>query len=135
MNWKARLTSFICAAAALSVATPRAMSAESIQDQLFARALQGATCEQIANNGRYCRFKFEKGPEISIKDAGGSDTVIGFHKSNIDDELYAVMYFGCVAVVPGMAHPRKYDRNFGVFISPTTGLVYRADPECRRSLK
>ena len=71
---------------------------------------------------------------IGIKDVGGSDTVIGFHNSNIKNELYAVLYFGCVVVVPGKAHPDNYTKDYGVSISPKTGLVYKTTSKCRASL-
>lgn len=114
---------------------PASAIALNQQEALFQRALQGTTCEQIPNNGRYCKYQFSSVLEIGIKDVGGSDTVVGFHNSNIKNELYAVLYFGCISVVPGDAHPRNYDREYGVFISPKTGLVYKTSAECRASLK
>ena len=90
--------------------------------------------EGSRNNGRSCTYKFGEFLEIGIKDIGGTDTVIGFHHSDMREELYAVMYFGCIAVVPGGAHPRNYDRNYGVFISPTTGRIYSTSAECRKTL-
>ena len=108
--------------------------AQSRQDLLFQRALKATKCEQVPNNGRYCTYKFGTELTIGIKDVGGTDTVVGFHKSSIKNELYAVLYFGCIAVVPGEAHPRNYDKEYGVHISPKTGLVYRTSAECRASL-
>jgi hypothetical protein len=113
---------------------PSFTSAQALQDKLFQSALQGTKCEQIPNNGRYCTYKFGSTVEVGIKDVGGTDTVVGFKNSNIKNELYAVLYFGCVVIVPGDAHPRNYDINFGVHISPKTGLVYRTSDECRKSL-
>lgn len=114
---------------------PSLVLAETPQEKLFQRALKGTKCEQIPNNGRYCTYKFGSILEIGIKDVGGTDTVVGFHNSNINNELYAVLYFGCISVVPGKAHPLKYGREYGVFISPTTGLVYQTSAECRGTLK
>lgn len=114
---------------------PLLASALDLQEGLFQRALQGTKCEQIPNNGRYCKYQFGEVLEVGIKDVGGTDTVVGFHNSNIKNELYAVLYFGCIAVVPGNSHPRNYNRDYGVFISPTTGLVYKTSAECRATLK
>ena len=108
--------------------------AQPSQDVLFQRALKATKCEQIANNGRYCKYEFGRVVTVGIKDVGGSDTVIGFHNSNINNELYAVMYFGCVVIVPGEAHPKTYDKDYSVHISPKTGLVYKTSAECRASL-
>jgi hypothetical protein len=119
--------------AALSLASTVAC-AQSRQDILFQRALKASSCEQVPNNGRYCKYEFGQFLAIGIKDVGGSDTVVGFHNSNIKNELYAVLYFGCIAVVPGESHPRNYDLDYGVHISPKTGLVYRSSAECRASL-
>ena len=126
-------SSVFLAAIALLLVFPQAF-AQSKQDVLFQRALRAASCEQVLNNGRYCKYEFERVLSIGIKDVGGTDTVVGFHNSNIQNELYAVLYLGCVAVVPGQAHPRNYDREYGVHISLKTGLVYRTSAECRDSL-
>jgi hypothetical protein len=125
--------SIFFATAAFLLGHPSAI-AQPKQEALFQRALEGTSCKQIPNNGRYCKYEFGKVLEIGIKDVGGTDTVIGFHKSSIKNELYAVLYFGCVVVVPGEAHPRNYDREYGVHISPKTGLVYKTSVECRSSL-
>ena len=122
---------------ALLLAAGLAFAQQSLQDRLFQRAIEATKCNDFPRpTGRYyCTYKFGKVLEIGIKDVGGSDTVIGFHNSNINNELYAVMYFGCVAVVPGHAHPRNYDLDYGVFISPKTGNIYRTSSECQASLK
>ena len=83
----------------------------------------------------YCTDKFGDILEIGIKDVGGTDAVVEFHHSDINNELYAVLYFGCAAVVPGMAQPRNSDSSHGVFISPVTGLTYKMLQECRSTLK
>lgn len=120
-------------AAALMLALPAA-HAQTNQDVLFQRALKATSCEQIPNNGRYCKYEFGNVLTIGIKDVGGTDTVVGFHNSSIKNELYAVLYFGCIVVVPGYAHPRNYGKEYGVHISPKTGLVYKTSAECRASL-
>ena len=127
-------SAYLIAIAATVAAYVTPASAQSLQDRLFRRALDGTTCREVPNNGRYCNYKFGEFLEIGVKDVGGSDTVIGFHRSDIRNELYAVLYFGCVAVVPGQAHTRNYSSDYGVFISPRTGDVYRTSAECRRTL-
>jgi hypothetical protein len=105
--------------------------ADPLHDDLFAKVVAAAKCEQTVNNGLLCEYKISDDLWVSIKDAGGSDTVVGFQKSNIDSRLYAVMYFGCIAVVPGKSHPLGYGKEYGVFISPSNGRVYRTVAECR----
>ena len=133
MHLKIILSIFVSALALLLV-TGSAIAQQSIQERLVQRATDGTKCEEIPNNGRYCTYKFGTTLQIGIKDVGGPDTTVGFHKSNVDSELYAVLYFGCVAVVPGNAHPKNYDGSYGVFISPKTGNIYRTSPECKASL-
>ena len=105
--------------------------AQSLQDKLFARVVAGADCKQTVNNGLICEYRIGNKLSFSIKDAGGTDTVVGFHYSNINDELYAVYYFGCIVVVPGYAHPKNYDRDYGIYVSPKNGRVYRTRQECQ----
>lgn len=118
-----------------SVVQPIEAYAQSQQESLFQRVAAGTKCEQVPNNGRYCKYELSGVVSFSIKDVGGTDTVVGFHNSNIKNEFYAVMYFGCVVIVPGDAHLKNYDRNLGVFISPKTGNLYRSQQECRATLK
>src|SRR5688572_23893655 len=97
--------------AVLVVAThgQAARPADAQQLQLLNRVLAGMKCEESMNNGRICDYSVGK-LVLSIKDVGGTDTVIGIRHSDIEDELYAVIYFGCVAIVPGKTHPRTYDK-------------------------
>ncbi len=134
MNIKFPLYALIPTLALLLGSAP-AFAQKSLQDRLFQRAIAATKCEEIPNNGRYCTYQFGNVLQIGIKDVGGSDTVVGFHNSNINNELYAVLYFGCVSVVPGRAHPRNYDSNYGVYISPKTGNIYRSSAECQATLK
>lgn len=113
------------AAAALGAAEPT----------LYERVQAGMSCEQTADSGRYCVYKIDGVFEIGIKDVGGEHTVVGFRHSNVDAELYAVLYGGCVAIVPGKGNKSARQRDYGVFISPTTGEVYRASVQCQQSLK
>jgi hypothetical protein len=101
-----------------------------IQAKLLNRILAGTKCEDVPNNGRRCVYKVGT-LHVSIKDVGGSDTVVGFQHSDSKEEFFAVMYFGCVAVIPSRYEAMKHDRNFGVFISPVTGKVYLSPNECR----
>lgn len=117
-----------------SALVPQLATAQSLQDRLLQRALKATSCEQVPNNGRYCKYEFSNMLSIGIKHVGGTDTVVGFRNSNIKNELYAVMYSGCVAVVPGEAHPPSYDKDYSVFISPKTGLIYRTSQECKATL-
>ena len=116
--------------AALFLSTQSALS-QSLQEQLFAKVVAGADCKQSINNGVLCDYKVGDQLSFSIKDAGGTDTLVGFQHSNINAEFYAVFYFGCVVVVPGQAHPKNYDRDYGVYVSLKNGLVYRTKQECQ----
>lgn len=60
---------------ALMLATFSAQ-AESRADRLFKRAVAATACEQVPNNGRRCNYKFGDILEFSVKDVGGTDTVI-----------------------------------------------------------
>jgi hypothetical protein len=115
----------------LLFANSNAGAAQSLQDQLFERVVAGASCKQTVNNGLICDYKVGNKLAFSIKDAGGTDTVVGFHYSNINDDFYAVYYFDCIVVVPGHAHPRNYDLGYGVFVSPRNGRVYRTRSDCQ----
>lgn len=64
---------------------------------------------------------------------GGTDTVVAFNFSSVKEEIYAVRYFGCVAVVPGEASSGRYRGAHGVHVSPRNGLVYQSRAECERS--
>ena len=115
----------------VAFAYSHAAVAQSLQDQLFARVVAGSDCKQTVNNGLICEYKVGNKLSFSIKDADGTDTVVGFHYSNINDEFYAVYYFDCIVVVPGHAHSRNYDRDYGVYVSPKNGRVYRTRKECQ----
>jgi hypothetical protein len=118
-----------------SVVQPIEANAQSQQESLFQRIAAGTKCEQVPSNGLYCKYELSSVVSVSIKDVGGAETVIGFLNSNIKNEFYAVMYFGCVVIVPGNAYMKNYDRNLEIFISPKTGGLYRVPKECQDSLK
>lgn len=107
--------------------------AQPQQDALYRLVVASAKCEQDAANGRLCRYQIGKMLDVSIKDAGGTDTVVAFNFSSVKEEIYAVWYFGCVAIVPGEASPGWYKGAHGVYISPRNGLVYQSRAECERS--
>lgn len=124
----------ILAGIAMCVAAVPAL-AQSRLDRLFDRTVTATSCELIPNNGRRCSYKFDDVLEFSIKDVGGTDTVIAFTMSYSKNELYAVMYFGCIAVVPGAASSEDRDLSYNVFISPVTGLVYKTSKQCRSTFR
>ena len=94
----------------------------------------GANCKQSVNNGLLCEYKVGNTLKFGIKDAGGSDQVIAFRHSDWDEEFYAVMYFGCIVVVPGTASKEKYDGD-GIYIAPKNGRVFRTRRECQDANK
>jgi hypothetical protein len=125
-----KLSAFlVVSVVALTPAQPA--RAQSLQDHLFAKVVGGTTCERTVSNGLVCNYEIGERLSFSIKDAGGSDTVIGFNRSDIAEEFYAVLYFGCMVVVPGHAHARNCDRDYGVYVSPKNGRAYRTRQQCR----
>ena len=110
-------------------------SAQTPHEELFTNAVAGADCKQTLNNGLICEYKVGQKLSFSIKDAGGSDEVIGFRHSDINDDFYAVMYFGCIVVVPGLANQKKYGKDDGAFVAPKNGRVYRTRHECQSANK
>lgn len=122
----------ICGAGLLALASTALGAAEP---SLYERVKSGVSCEQTADSGRYCEYKIDAVFEIGIKDVGGEHTVVGFRHSNVEAELYAVLYGGCIAIEPAKGNKSAKQRDYGVFISPTTGEVYRASVQCQESLK
>lgn len=105
-------------------------TAESPKDALFAKVVAGAECKQTVNNGLICEYKVGQKLRFSVKDAGGNDQVVAFRHSDWDDDFYAVMYFGCIVVVPGTASNEKYEGD-GIYIAPKNGRVFRTRSECQ----
>lgn len=103
---------------------------QSPKEDLFGKVVGGANCKQTVNNGLMCEYKVGQNLKFGIKDAGGSDQVISFRHSDWDEDFYAVMYFGCIVVVPGTATNEKYDGD-GVYVAPKNGLVFRTRHECQ----
>lgn len=100
------------------------------QQTLFDRVVSAAECKQSVNNGLMCEYKIGSNLRLAIKDAGGSDEVIGFSHSDINDDYYAIMYSGCIVVVPGFA-TKNPPRDEGVYISPKNGRIYQTKQECQ----
>jgi hypothetical protein len=125
----ASLNRYVLAASVATALIPAASGATQLQEELFEKVLGGARCQQTKNTGVMCEYKIDD-LAISIKDAGGTDTVVGFQHSNINSKYYAVWYFGCIVVVPGNSHVQNYNRDYGVYISPINGRVYRTKAEC-----
>ncbi len=111
------------------------MIAAAAEPSLYERVKSAVSCEQSEANGRYCEYKLDGVLEIGIKNVGGANTVVGFRHSNVDAELYAVLYGGCIAIVPGKSNKTAHHRDYGVFISPKDGVVYRTSVQCEHSLK
>jgi hypothetical protein len=109
-------------------------STQPAKEELFKNVVAGSDCKQTLNNGLICEYKVGQSLRFSIKDAGGRDQVSAFRHSNWDDDYYAVMYFGCIVVVPGTVTTEKYDGD-GVYIAPKSGRVYRTRHECQAANK
>ena len=108
--------------------------AQTPKEELFKNVLAGTDCKQTLNNGLICEYKVGQKLWFSIKDAGGSDQVIAFRHSDWDDDYYAVMYFGCIVIVPGTASKEKYSGD-GIYVAPKTGRVFRKRHECQDANK
>lgn len=116
-------------ASLVAIFAPAAFALTQLQEELFEKVLGGTTCKQTKGNGLICEYKVGD-LSISIKDAGGADIVVGFNHSDVSNEYYAVWYFGCIVVAPGYRHAANYDHDYGVYISPINGRVYRTKIEC-----
>jgi len=110
-------------------------SAQLPQEELFRKVVAGADCKQTLNNGLICEYKVGQKLRFSIKDVGGSDEVITFRHSDWDDDYYAVMYFGCIVVVPGAANQNMYGKQDGAFVAPKSGRVYHTRNACQAANK
>lgn len=97
---------------------------------MFELVVAGAECKQDLNNWLNCNYKVGHNLKFSIKDAGGSDQVIAFNHSDINDDYAAVMYFGCIVVIPGKA-TKNHGIDDNIYVSPKNGRVYRTRQECQ----
>jgi hypothetical protein len=126
-----RAASTVLAILIVTLAVPTSFAEETPEAHLalFNRMLLGARCEGTPDNGLHCKYKLGT-LEVSIGDVGGTDTVIAFNHSDSEEEFYAVMFSGCIAIIPTRSEVAKHDHNFGVFISPFTGKIYMTPKEC-----
>jgi hypothetical protein len=126
---RALATAFAIFAATLAVRTSFAEDATEAHLAVLNRMLQGTHCEDVPNNGLRCKYRLGT-LEVSIGDVGGATPIVAFNHSDSEDEFYAVMYSGCIAIIPTRTEIAKHERNYGVFISPVTGKVYLTPGEC-----
>jgi len=126
---RALATAFAIFAATLAVRTSFAEDAPEAHLAVLNRMLQGTHCEDDPDNGRHCKYRLGT-LEVSIGDVGGVTPIVAFNHSDSEDEFYAVMYSGCIAIIPTRTEVAKHDHNYGVFISPVTGKVYLTPGEC-----
>lgn len=64
--------------------------------------------------------------KLSVREKSTGVSNIAFKHSDMDDNLSAVMYGGCVAIVPGAARPANYGKEYVVaYISPAKGKACR----------
>jgi hypothetical protein len=122
-------TAFAFFAATLAVRMSFAEDAPEAHVALLNRMLRGTHCEGVPDNGLHCKYRLGT-LEVSIGDVGGATPVVAFNHSDSEDEFYAVMYSGCIAIIHPRTEMAKHDINFGVFISPVTGRVYLTPGEC-----
>jgi hypothetical protein len=120
---------------AVTLAVPNAFAEETPESHLalLNRMRLGTHCESTPDNGLHCKYRLGT-LEVSIGDVGGANTVIAFNHSDSEEEFYAVMIPGCIAIIPTRGEVAKYGRKFGVFISPVTGKVYMTPKECTQAV-
>jgi hypothetical protein len=114
----------------LSLLAAQAVVAQSAQEQLFSKVLEGARCKKTAGTGLVCTYKIGDELSISVTDVGGSDTEVSFLRSNSDSEFFAAFYSECIVVLPGNARARTNDPVTNVYISPKSGRIYRNVQQC-----
>ena len=114
----------------IALSTSNLADARSLLDKMFGLVISGTECKQDVNEELICNYRVGQNLKFSIKDAGGSDTVITFRHSDINDDYAAVMYFGCIVVIPGFA-TKNHEKDDNVYISPKNGRAYRNREECQ----
>lgn len=114
----------------IALSSPNLASAQPLLDKMFELVVAGAECKQDVNNGLICNYRVGQNLKFSVKDAGGSDQVITFRHSDINDDYAAVMYFGCIVVIPGFA-TKNHGKDDNIYVSPKNGRVYRTKQECQ----
>ncbi len=105
-------------------------AAQPAQEDLFARVVLAGKCKPTTRNGQHCDYVFGRTLSFSIRDAGDGDPLVVFSYSNANEDLFAIMVSGCVAVVPGAGQPPFDDKEYGVYVSPRTGRAYASRAEC-----
>ena len=102
-------------------------------DELFNVVVRGASCRQEGSTGTAFWCDYAIGPKLRlvVREESTGKSNIAFRHSDMQDDLYAVMYDGCVAVVPGAAHPSNYDQRYVAYISPANGRVYKELADCK----
>ena len=127
------------AAALLSLATVAAAGPAKSGDpgELFDLVVMGASCRQVGSTGTafWCDYSIGDKLKLIVRQESTGVSNIGFKHSDMQDDLYAVMYDGCVAVVPGAGHPRNYDSRYVAYISPVNGRVYKELGDCKSAGK
>lgn len=108
-----------------------AVQAPTPQDELFKEVVERGSCKQTRDSGTFCEYKVGKKFWLSIRDVGGREEAIVFQHSDWDEDYYAVLHGGCIAVVPGALNQRKFANYDGVYISPKNGRLFRALAECQ----
>ena len=90
----------------------------------------GGTCKQNPDGYR-CEYRVGKKLDFMVRDEGNAVYNISFRHSDIEDDFYAVMYDGCIVVTPGVGHPMNFGRDYGAYIAPVNGRVYRTLEQCK----
>ena len=110
----------------IALSSSNLAGAQSLLNKMFELVVAGAECKQDLNNWLNCNYKVGQNLKFSIKDAGGSDQVISFNHSDINDDYAAVMYFGCIVVIPGHATKNHgKDDNIYVFLQKMGACIKR----------
>src|SRR4051795_676996 len=95
-------TVFAILAVTLAIPTSFADEATDAHLALLNQMLSGTHCQGTPTDGLQCTYRLGT-LEIAIGNVGGATPIVAFNHSDSDDEFYAVMYSGCIAVI----HTRK----------------------------
>jgi|LNAP01.1.fsa_nt_gb hypothetical protein len=108
-----------------------AQTALATREDLFRLVVSGSTCRQLPHGNRtLCEYKVGK-LEFALRNEENGIYNIAFRHSDQQDDFYAVHYGGCVAVVPGLGHPRNYEAEYVAYVAPQNGRVYRDLTQCK----
>lgn len=102
-------------------------------DELYDLVARSGSCRTYADNEALWRCEYKVGDKLAFSISAEPVGVrnIAFSHSDIRDDLYAVFYDGCIAVVPAAAHPGKYTREYVAYVSPANGRAYRGLAACK----